>query len=373
MQQQTDVVAYFGDDPTRVYQVAQWLPVLEVLDRTHRVALVLRNAEVARLLEERTTLRVVLAAGFDELAKTFDNLDASVVLYCNNSRTNVDALLNNRMLHVHVNHGESDKQSMVSNNAKAYDRVFVAGEAAVRRHLAHLLEFDGSSLVRIGRPQLDVARPEALAPSSRTTVLYAPTWEGDADYNDYTSVDVLGPAIVEAVLALPDVRLVYKPHPKITTSLTPAIATHHAAIVQRVTEAAFADPTAGHAAVLEGDILAVMTGCDLMITDVSSVGLDWLYLRTDRPILVTDRHGDADALRRDVPVSRCADIIDVTNVDGLTALLAARLADDTHRAAREETRRHYFDDVRPGESTTRFVTAVTDLVALRRRLVSPDA
>ena len=29
-----------------------------------------------------------------------------------------------------------------------------------------------------------------------------------------------------------------------------------------------------------------------MVTDVSSVGLDWLYLHTDRPIFLTDPHGD---------------------------------------------------------------------------------
>jgi hypothetical protein len=34
-------------------------------------------------------------------------------------------------------------------------------------------------------------------------------------------------------------------------------------------------------------------------------------------------------------------------------------------------RRHYFDDVRTGESTVRFVRAVAELVALRKRLVPP--
>jgi len=370
VQQQIDVVAYFGEDPTRVYQLVQWLPVLEQLDREHAVGLVVRNPEVARLLETRTALPVLLAERFDELAKTYATLDASVALYCNNARTNVDSLLNNRMLHVHINHGESDKQSMVSNNAKAYDRVFVAGEAAVRRHLANLMEFDGSSLVRIGRPQLDMLRADGLAPSARTTVLYAPTWEGDADYNDYTSVDVLGPAIVEAILALPDVRLVYKPHPKVTTSLTPAIAGNHAAIVQRVAQEAAADPGAGHVAIIDGDILAVMPACDAMVTDVSSVGLDWLYLCTDKPLLITDRYVDTATLRRDVPVSRCADVIDVTTVDSLSELMASRLADDEHRAARASMRRHYFDDVRNGESTTRFFGAVSELVARRRQLVN---
>ena len=65
------------------------------------------------------------------------------------------------------------------------------------------------------------------------TVLYAPTWEGDADYNDYSSVDLYGPDIVRSILALPDVRLVYKPHPKVTTSTNAAIHDgHHAILAQ---------------------------------------------------------------------------------------------------------------------------------------------
>ena len=46
-------------------------------------------------------------------------------------------------------------------------------------------------------------RRPLLAPSARRTVLYAPTWEGDADYNDYTSVDTIGGDIVRAILAVP--------------------------------------------------------------------------------------------------------------------------------------------------------------------------
>ena len=145
------------------------------------------------------------------------------------------------MLHVHINHGESDKQSMASNNAKSYDRVFVAGEAAVQRHATGLLEFDLDRLVRIGRPQLDLHREPVLAPSARRTVLYAPTWEGDADYNNYSSVDTIGPEIVERVLAVPDVRLVYKPHPRVATSDDPGIRSAHRRIVGLVARAAARD------------------------------------------------------------------------------------------------------------------------------------
>jgi len=373
--QKAHVIAYFADDPTRVYQLLQWLPVLERLDDTHPVGILVRDPQTHAVLEGRTTLPLHLAPGFADLAAAYDELEAKVVLYCNNSMLNFNSLLDGRMLHVHINHGESDKQSMVSNNAKAYDRVFVAGEAAVLRHRAALMELDESRLVRIGRPQLDLRPAPLVPPSGRRTVLYAPTWEGDADYNDYTSVDVFGVEIVRSVLAVPDVRLVYKPHPKVTTSQTPAIREAHQAILELVERAAEAEPEAGHAAIWQGDILAVFPGCDAMVTDVSSVGLDWLYLHTDKPIFITDRHHDAERLRQEVPVSRCADVVDADDLPGLTALLTARLAHDEHRIARAAMRHHYFDDNGVGDSTVRFVEAITALVEKRDRLrgASPEA
>lgn len=367
------MLAYFADDPTRVYQLLQWLPVLEQLDATQPVGIVTRDEDTAAIVRRRTDLPVFLAVEFAELHELYAELGAKVVLYCNNGMRNFQSLLDARMLHVHINHGESDKQSMVSNNAKAYDRVFVAGEAAVQRHRAGLMELDESKLVRIGRPQLDLRPTPLLGPSPRRTVLYAPTWEGDAEYNDYTSVDVFGREIVEAILAVSDVRLVYKPHPKVTTSQTPAIRDAHHAILDRVAEAVEAEPEAGHAAVVQGDILSVFPGCDAMVTDVSSVGLDWLYLRNDKPLFVTDRHHDAERLRTEVPVSRCADVLDSTNLSGLTALLEARLEHDEHRIARTAMRHHYFDDIAVGESTQRFVTAVDELVRLRDRLLGAPA
>ena len=159
------VLAYFGDEPDRVYQLVQWLPVLELLDAHERVGIVLRDADTAAVVREQTTLPVLVAVEFAALRSLYAELDAKVALYCNNSLLNFQSLLEPRMLHVHINHGESDKQSMASNNAKSYDRVFVAGEAAVQRIASGLLEFDASKLVRIGRPQLDLVREPVLAPT----------------------------------------------------------------------------------------------------------------------------------------------------------------------------------------------------------------
>ncbi len=369
--QNPDVIAYFADDPTRVYQLLQWLPVLERLDATHRTAVVTRNAETTAIVRERTSLTVLEALSFNDLHELYETIDPKVAVYCNNSMWNFNSLLNSRMMHVHINHGESDKQSMVSNNAKAYDRVFVAGEAAVQRHRVAVMELDESRLVRIGRPQLDLRPEPIIEASSRRTVLYAPTWEGDADYNDYTSVDLFGPEIVRSLLAVEDARVVYKPHPKVTTSETPAIRDNHLAIIAMLEEAARRDPSAGHAAVLAGDILAVFPRCDAMVTDVSSVGLDWLYLQTDKPIMITDRHHDADRLRLEVPVSRCADVLDSDNLADLTDLMTDRLQQDTHHLGRVAMRHHYFDDNAVGDSTRRFIETVGEL-AVRRDAILGD-
>ena len=349
------VAVYFADDPRKLYQLRQWLPVLERLDREHPVTIVMRNRKTYDALE--TSLRKVLAPAFPDLVQLYECSDFKVAVYVNNSVHNFHSLMQRHMLHVHVNHGESDKVCMVSNQVKAYDRVFIAGEAARRRHRVALMEFDESKLVPVGRPQLDLHPAPVLPPSTQRTVLYAPTWEGENASNNYTSVDVLGPAIVEKILAVPDVRIVYKPHPRVAVSPIPSVAAAHREIVRLLSRA--------HLVLEEGDILAVFPSCDLMITDVSSVGLDFLYLRPDQPMFIADRYDDRERLHTDAPISRCADVIDSATIGLLTATVAGRLDHDEYRSARASVRSLYFGDLGPGESTTRFLAAIDDAVRTR--------
>lgn len=364
-----EVVAFFGDDPLRVYQLRQWLPVLELLDRRHRVVVVLREQATYDLVVAETSLPVLYLPTFGELTEMYRLGRHKVVVYVNNSARNFQSLVARSVLHVHVNHGESDKICMVSNQVKAYDQVFVAGEAAINRHRSTLIGFDHERLVPVGRPQLDL-RPTPLLPASeRRTVLYAPTWEGEEPSNNYTSVDAFGRAIVERILAVPDVRLVYKPHPRVVSSSTEGMVAGHQGILRLIEDADRRDPGAGHRVELPSDILAVFPGCDAMITDVSSVGLDFLYLHGDKPLLIADRYTDPTRLRENAPVSRCADVVDDDSLADLTATLTARLEHDEHRQARAAMRRHYFGSPAVGESTERFVAAITAAIGVRDRQV----
>ncbi len=357
-----DVALYFADGPTKLYQLTQWLPVFEAATDVTTIVVV-RHIETYRTLLGMTSLRVLLVPRYEILMAMYDRADFHAVVYVNNGWTNFQSLSFQQAVHIHVNHGESDKICMVSNQAKAYDLVFVAGEAAVRRHQAALAWFDTDRLVRVGRPQLDLSVPLAVPPVDGPTITYAPTWEGEDDANNYTSVDRYGPAIVSAALAQPGARVLYKPHPRVATSDDPGVTKGHARILKLMEAAAAADPSRGHAVLMDADILGVIRGTDLMIADVSSVSLDHLYLRPDAPLAITDRRSDRVQLLTDAPVASGALVIDQSTIGSLTAGLATLLVDDGQRAHRRELRDLYFDGLEPGQSTERFWARMRTAIA----------
>jgi len=364
-----EVVAYFADGPDRIYQLDQWLPVLEALSEHHSVVLVLRDIRTLKLIQDETTLPIVCVTTFLDLMTLYDLGDFKVGIYVNNGQRNFQSLNNPRMLHVHVNHGESDKLSSFSNQVKAYDRVFVAGQVAVSRYREALIAFDESKVTKVGRPQLDLSFTPELAASTRRTVMYAPTWEGESESNNWTSLDRFGVRIVEQVLALPDVRLVYKPHPRVAGSANRGVARAHSKIVGLVDAAKAREPDAGHVTKLDGNILAMFGRVDALVGDVSSVTLDYLYLRPECPLFLTDRRDDRALLENDSPLTTGADVVDSSTIGSFGSTLASRLADDTRHEDRVKTRAHYFGDLKPGESSTRFQEAVAGLIAERDDLL----
>ena len=365
-----EVVLYFAELPARLYQVAQWLPPMERLAAERPVAIVVRKVRTYDALAERTSLPLVYVPSYAELMTGYARLDPKVVLYVNHGMQNFQSLTLRTALHVHVNHGESDKLSSFSNQAKAYDRVVVAGELAARRYLDQVLEFDERRLVQVGRPQLDLLPAPVLPPSPRRTVLYAPTWQGESEDNNWGSVDVLGEEIVRQLLSVPGVRVVYKPHPRVPGSLVPHIAQGHAAILGQLAAAAAADPAAGHGLIdAEADILGVYLGVDALVTDVSSVALDFLYLRGTCPMFLTDRRADPVRLAAATPLARAADVVDAATVRDLGALVTRRLEADLRLSSRMEVRSLYFGALVPGESTVRFLAAIGELCAARDRLL----
>jgi CDP-glycerol glycerophosphotransferase (TagB/SpsB family) len=143
----------------------------------------------------------------------------------------------------------------------------------------------------------------------------------------------------------------------------------HLQIVALVQDADRRDPAAGHVALDAGNLLAMFAVCDALIGDVSSVPLDFLYLRPDAPILLTDRRTDRTALIANAPLAVAVPVVDARTVADVGALVAEALTRDAQHAARLRVRADYFGDLAPGDSTRAFTAAVSDLVRERDSLL----
>jgi hypothetical protein len=352
-----DIALYFADQPEKLYQLLQWLPVFENHTQL-RTIVVVRNLETYNELRTRTSLQVLLVPRYEILMALYDRADFHAVVYVNNGWTNFQSLSFQQAVHIHINHGESDKICMVSNQAKAYDKVYVAGQAAIDRHAAAIAWFDPSHLVSVGRPQLDLDIASPLDQSDLTTITYAPTWEGEDEVNNYTSVDLYGPQIVAAALALPQARLVYKPHPRVIQSADPLVRANHKKIVDLISRAG-----SPHVYLPNTNILGILPETDLLIADVSSVTLDYLYLTPNSPILLTDRRSNPVQLLADSPMSAACAVIDQNSISRIGELISTDLETDTHHDDRARMRTYYFGDTAKGSSTQAFWSAITSEIA----------
>ncbi|GAA4369511.1 CDP-glycerol glycerophosphotransferase family protein [Paeniglutamicibacter cryotolerans] len=358
------IVVYFSDVSTKAYQLRQWLPVLERLHQERPVLLVFRKVATMRHFADLTTLPKIYVRRLEDLVTLYDANDFSLCLYVNNGVANFQSLSSSRLVHVHINHGESDKLSMVSNQAKAYDYVMIAGNAALERHRAVLMDFDERRLLPVGRPQLDVDYASILPAFEGRTVMYAPTWEGENSANNYTSMDLYGAQVIERLLAEPATRVIYKPHPRIRNSTDAGVKNAHLSILASLEEA---NAHGGeHVVALTEDILALFGDVDALVADVSSVGLDFLYLRPERPLILTDRRNDREAMNRDAPISGACPVIDGQPGNDVVELLIELIDQDAFKEQRLAMREHYFGQRDKGESTAEFIRAIGELIDGRR-------
>ncbi|MGL3806098.1 CDP-glycerol glycerophosphotransferase family protein [Paeniglutamicibacter sp. R2-26] len=248
------------------------------------VGYVVADPFVARTLSERTYLPVLLTRSMESYEDFILARNVRAVFYVNNSQANFTALRVTSPIHIHLNHGESDKVSMVSNQLKAYDFAFVAGDAAVARILSVVRRFDRERLFTIGRPQLDDF-PDIIQPTGlRIRVLYAPTWEGDSRQMAYSSLPNIGMAIVEELLNDNRFTVVFRPHPKSGTWSRETLEALKK-IESRIANAAARNPEAGHRTDKSTNATAAIVSSDVVVADNSAMTMDAVGL--DKPVILS--------------------------------------------------------------------------------------
>lgn len=342
------VLLYFPTTLDSLYQIRPWLPALRQLDEQHPVVCVFKDSRVARVVRDESGLDCVTLARYGQLDEILALSNVKLALYINHDPINFECLRFTSLVHVYLGHGDSDKGVSASNQVKAYDLCFLAGQAALDRTAAATMLYDAAARsVLIGQPQLDsdfevVGSP---SPDGRRTVLYAPTWEASQPSVSYGSVERLG---VDVVTALRDTyRVVYRPHP-----LNGVIRSEYAAADAAVRQ--LADRVDVDVALEQS-----FADADLLITDVSAVTLNWLP--SGKPLLVTVPEIS------ETP-SRLLDVLPrLDAADDVAALVEEQLTDDPSSTARGELVDYYLGDATPGVATARFIAACEDAMALRDR------
>jgi len=364
-----EVLAYFGDDLSRSYQLQQWLPVFEELNKVHKVQIICRQYPTTKHIRKLTNLPVNSVYDFFTLTDLIESNNYKVILYVNNSFTNFQAMAAKRAFHVHLNHGESDKMSMTSRQMYAYDVVAVAGQAAKDRLAKSLIVKDENKEIVIGRPQLDLLSKPFEVSAGRKVLVYAPTWHGDQEANNYTSIDLYGEKIIEAMLKVPNATVLYKPHPKIVAAKALIATKPHKAILEKLESANNRDKNANHQLVT-GDPMPVLQVADLLVSDVSAVTIDYLYLKPNGAMLMCDRRSDTNLFNQVAPVSKAVTIINKENISNIDNLINNHLSGDFDRSRYQELRNYYFGDTKPGESVKRFMDMVDLLIKKRDERVA---
>lgn len=367
------VGVYFADGKVNLYQLRQWYAPLAELAERHPVLILSRASGAALTLLDESPVPVAYVRRVADLERVIAEQDLHVIFYVNQNAKNFQMMRYGRRWHVFINHGESDKMYMTTNQFKAYDYSFIAGDAARARLEKVLWDYDfDKRAIPIGRPQADHYLDGAAlpyTPDDREVVLYAPTWEGDRDAAAYGSIATHGVALVQGLLATGRHRIIYRPHPR-SGVVDHEYGAANRAIVAAIEAANHSDPAAQHVYDDGPKLGWQLAAADVAIVDISAMVYD--RLAAGKPLLIT-RPANPEAQIDSSGYLQACEWLDVTD----SAAMVARVDDVAHDEAALERLgvwvERYFGDPTPGVTTARFHAAVDHLMAEWERFAALHA
>jgi hypothetical protein len=352
------VAVFFATGPENFYQFEQWRLPLEHLALQRPVLVIVDRPDTGDLVLQTSSLPLAFARGSRALEELVTDRDVRVVLYLNQIEANFRMLRFPSPVHIQIGHGESDKGGSISNQHKAYDLTFVGGDAGRDRLDRALRGFDATErTLAVGRPQLDYSYPGAPSwpRDSGLRVWYAPTWEGDRPSIAYGSLASHGVAIIEALLADPSIRVIYRPHAR-----TGYVSRQHRD-ADRAVRGLLAKAGDRHLVDREGygwqwDF------ADACITDISAVAYDWLA--TGKPLVITEPA--PSAYRPPSPLLDALPLLGAAEAEGVVARIRSLQGDPAAMKQLRGLTYHYFGDVSAQQSTKRFEDAIERAYQIQR-------
>lgn len=273
-----------------------------------------------------------------------------------------------RAKRIHLFHGVAGKYGLDAPTAiapvvRSFDRVMFANQDRLSRYVdAGLVDADGDRAQLIGYPKADclvdgsldrhrIQEALGLDPG-RPTVLYAPTWSAESSLNQ------IGAELLPALSAL-GANVIVKLHDR---SYDPRSRSADSIDWRRDLESLC---RAWHVhAAIDADISQYLVAADVLITDHSSAGFEYMLL--DRPVVVIDCPELIEKARvapDKVRLLRSAATVARSDAAAVAGAVRRSLANPSAQSAerRAAANRVFY---RPGGATTRAVNCIYNVLEL---------
>lgn len=356
-----EIGVYFADNDVNLYQLRQWYKPLLELSTRWRVVILSRNPTAMSALLRESPIPAQYVRRVVDLEDFIERQPLRVIFYVNQNTRNFQMMRYSRRWHVFINHGESDKMYMTTNQFKAYDYSLIAGDAAAARLSRVLWDYDfDKRAIAIGRPQADhYTGTLPYQEDERTVVLYAPTWEGDRAAAAYGSIASHGVDIVTALVSTGIHRVIYRPHPR-SGVVDREYRAANAEIIALLERANAADSRAAHVIDQGAELGWQLSAADVAIVDISAMVYD--RLASGKPLFVT-RPVNPDAEIDDSGYLSEAEWLDAPRARDVVGLIDALTHDPGAQKRLDYWVERYFGDATPGAATGRFHAAVEHLMS----------
>lgn len=334
-----DFAVYFGSNVGAAYQIGMWMPFFERIG--HPFLVVMRNLGQMRAVEHLTDAPLVHRPTLRSLEDVVVP-SLSTAFYVNNATNNTHFIERRQMVHVWLNHGDSEKAACYNPVHAIYDVIFAAGRAGIDRYARHGVQIPERKFEIVGRPQVEgIARADRpIADVAHPTVLYAPTWRGPyADTEVYSLRH--GPQIVQALLDR-GATVIFRSHEfNYRFADSSRLIARIGAMLDADGARTGRDHRWGARAEKQMSLVDCFNASDAMVADVSAVVSD--YLQSGKPLSIVSVGRTPEQLRAEAPAATAAYVVagDLHNLDSaLDDLLGA----DSLARERDRTRVYYLGD-----------------------------
>ncbi len=232
-----------------------------------------------------------------------------------------------------------DKMEMDRLIPNRYDLILLSGKRMGEKLLEKRL-LTPTNFAKVGVPKTDILYANTISSReiledlgldpNRKTILYAPTWSTYPNLS-LSSIPFFGVAICKAIKN--DMNFIFKPHQNIQRlNEFPEQISEMRCIIKQNKNMKFLDPSI--------DAISLMRASDLLITDFSSVGIEFLLL--NKPLIFIDHLGEkySDPNLLDIEIREAGEIID--NIENLATTITNCL-ENPHK--KEKIRKQFARDL----------------------------